>query len=145
MASAFEGMICVKGDAGMRRFCMAAIATAVCGCATTPISNSEAHDVPDSRIHSRQWLTSAPGTSMLTIKRDSGFMGSACAIEVFMDGEAIADLRTSEKVTLYVRPGKHLFGGGSADASLVSEAGKPDTLRVSSEQGGDIRIAPSGF
>ncbi len=90
---------------------------------------------------------------MLTIKRDSGFMGSACAIEVFMDGEAIADLRTSEKVTLYVRPGKHLFGaratgicgGGSADASLVSEAGKPDTLRVSSEQGGDIRIAPSGF
>ena len=90
---------------------------------------------------------------MLTIKRDSGFTVSACSVAVFMDGEAMADLRTSEKVTLYVRPGKHLFGaratgmcgGGAADASLISEAGKPDTLRVSVEQGGDIRIAPSAF
>ena len=137
----------------MRNYCIAAIAALSAGCATTPVSNSEAQVVPDSRIHSRQWLAPASGTSMLTIKRDSGFTGAACSVAVFMDAEPIADLRTSEKVVLDVLPGKHLFGakatgicaGGAADASLTTEAGKPDTLRVSVEQGGDIRIAPSAF
>jgi hypothetical protein len=137
----------------MRYCCIAAIVAFICGCASSPVSNSEAQSAPDSRVHSRQWATPAPDTSELTIKRDGGVMGAACAVAVYMDGEAIADLRTSEKVTLYVRPGKHLFaaratglcGGGTADASLVSEAGKPDTLRVSVEQSGDIRIAPSAL
>jgi len=118
------------GGDGMRRLCIAAIAGSICGCATSPVSNSDAHDVPDSRMHSHQWLAPAFDTSQLTIKRDSGMMGAACAVSVFMDGEAIADLRTGEKVSLNIRPGKHLFGaratgicgGGSADTSLVSEA-----------------------
>jgi len=58
------------------------------GCATQPISNAAAIHAPMERILNRHFLQPAQGTGEVTIKRDSGFGGSACSSRIFVDGLA---------------------------------------------------------
>ncbi len=122
-------------------------------CATTPITINQAAAVPVSRILAPQLLAQASNTGSLIIKRDGGFMGSACTIRVFVDAVPVADLAPSEKVEVFVAVGEHsvavtsngICGGGTSETAVVVMPERQRILRVASGQSGDILLQPSMF
>lgn len=122
-------------------------------CATTPVTINQAATVPESRILSRQWTTQGSNTGSLVVKRDSGFMGSACTIRVFVDAVPVADLKPAEKVELFVPLGEHsvvvtsngICGGGTSETAVVIMPERQKILRIASGQSGDIFLQPSMF
>lgn len=136
------------------RFFAVFLALSLPACATQPITIQQAAAVPSSRILAPQWLAQRPYTSSLIVKRDSGFMGSACTIRVFVDAVPVADLAPSEKVELFVALGEHvvgavsnggLCGGGVSEAAVVIRPESQKILRIASGQSGDIYLQPSAF
>lgn len=129
------------------------LAVSVMACATQPVTVYQAYTAPSSRILAPQWLSQAPYTGSLIIKRDSGFMGSACTIRVFVDAVAVADLAPAEKVELFVSLGEHVVGatsngicgGGASEAAVVISPERQKILRIASGQSGDIFLQPSAF
>ena|SRR6266446_8255095 len=125
----------------------------VVGCATRPVSVYEASPVSQSRVLAQQWLTSTRNTGSLIIKRDSGFMGAACTIRVFIDGMPAADLAPSEKVEFFLPLGEHILGaspngicgGGTSEASVVIASERQKIFRIGSGQSSDIQLQPSAF
>jgi hypothetical protein len=125
----------------------------VTACATTPLTTNQASPVPASRILAPQLIAQRAYTGILVVKRDSGFMGSACTIRVFVDAVPVADLAPSEKVELYVALGEHsvvvspngICGGGTSEAAVVVMAERQRILRIASGQSGDIYLQPSAF
>ena len=88
------------------------------------------------------------------MKRDSGFMGSACTIRVFVDAVPVADLRPAEKIELFVALGEHsvvvtatsgICGGGTSEAAVVIMPERQRILRIAAGQSGDILLQPSAF
>lgn len=123
-------------------------------CATTPVTINQASAVPDSRILAPQLLAAASNTGSLLVKRDSGFMGSACAIRVFVDAVPVADLKPSEKIEIFVALGEHsvvvsstgiLCGGGTSETAVVVMPERQRILRIASGQSGDIFLQASAF
>jgi hypothetical protein len=122
-------------------------------CATTPVTIQQAAIVPNARMLASQWLTQTPNTGILVVKRDSGFMGSACTIRVFVDAVPVADLAPSEKVELFVGLGEHnvvvtsngICGGGTSEAAVIIMPERQRILRIASGQSGDIFLQPSAF
>ena len=122
-------------------------------CATTPVTLNQAAAVPASRILAPQLLAQASNTGSLVVKRDSGFMGSACTVRVFVDAVPVADLAPSEKVELFVALGEHsvvvtsngICGGGTSETAVIILPERQRILRVASGQSGDILLQPSMF
>jgi hypothetical protein len=123
-------------------------------CATSPVTINQASLVPNSRILAPQLLAQRSNTGSLVVKRDSGFMGSACAIRVFVDAVPVADLAPSEKVEVFVAFGEHsvvvtssngICGGGTSETAVVIMPERQRILRIASGQSGDILLQPSMF
>src|SRR5437660_11052928 len=135
------------------RFFTVFLALSLTACATQPVTIHQASAVPSSRILAPQWLSQAPYTGSLIIKRDSGFMGSACTVRVFVDAVPVADLAPSEKVELFVPFGEHsvvvtptgICGGGTSETAVVIMPERQRILRIASGQSGDIFLQPSAF
>jgi hypothetical protein len=114
----------------------------------------QASPLPASRILAPQLITQQSNTGILVVKRDSGFMGSACKIRVFVDTLPVADLAPSEKIELYVPLGEHsvvvsspgmFCGGGTSETAVVVMPERQRILRIASGQSGDIYLQPSAF
>lgn len=122
-------------------------------CATQPVAIHQAPPVPSSRILAPHWLSQAQYTGSLVVKRDSGLMGSACTIRVFVDGVPVADLAPAEKVELFIPLGEHLVGvtsngicgGGVSETAVVIIPERQRVLRIASGQSGDIYLQPTAF
>ena len=136
------------------RFFAVFSALSLAACATQPISIYQASAVPTSRILAPQLLSQAQFTGSLIIKRDTGFMGSACTIRVFVDRVPVADLAPSEKIEIFVPLGEHivgatptefLCGGGTSESAVVIRPESQRILRIASGQSGDIHLQPSAF
>jgi len=136
------------------RFLTVFLALSLTACATQPVSIYQASAAPSSRILAPQWLSQAPYTGSLIIKRDSGFMGSACTVRVFVDAVPAADLKPSEKVELFVPLGEHVIGaaptstfcgGGASEAAVVIYPERQKIMRIAAGQSGDIHLQPSAF
>jgi hypothetical protein len=136
------------------RFFAVFLTLSLTACATRPITIHQASAVPSSRILAPQWLSQAQYTGSLIIKRDSGFMGSACTIRVFVDAVPVADLAPSEKVEVFVALGEHVVGaapngifcgGGTSETAVVIRPESQKILRIASGQSGDIYLQPSAF
>jgi hypothetical protein len=136
------------------RFFAVFLALSLTACATQPVSIYQASAVPSSRILAPLLLSQAQYTGVLIIKRDAGFMGSACTIRVFIDTVPVADLGPSEKVELFVPLGEHvvgatpigfLCGGGTSEAAVIIRPESQKILRIASGQSGDIHLQPSAF
>jgi hypothetical protein len=104
---------------------------ALTGCATRPISNFDAANVPAERVIDSRYLQPIPSAGLVTIKRDSGFFGGACSTRIFVNAKPVADIRTSEKVVLYLAEEEYVFsawpnvcGGG------LSEVRAPPSARA---------------
>ena len=136
------------------RFFAVFLALLLMACATQPVSIYQASAVPSSRILAPQLISQAQYTGSLIIKRDTGFMGSACTIRVFVDNVPVADLAPSEKVELFVPLGEHVVsatptdifcGGGTSETAVVIRPESQKILRIASGQSGDIHLQPSAF
>lgn len=135
------------------RFFTVFVLLSLTACATTPVTINQASVVPTSRVLATQWLTQTSNSGSLIVKRDSGFMGSACTIRVFVDAVPVADLKPSEKVELFVALGEHsvvassngICGGGTSEAAVVIMPERQRILRIASGQSGDIYLQPSAF
>ena len=122
-------------------------------CATTPVTIHQASAIPGSRILAPQLVSQTSNTGSLIVKRDSGFMGSACTIRVFVDAVPVADLGPAEKVELFVPFGEHsvvvtpngICGGGTSETGVVIMPERQRILRIASGQSGDIFLQPSAF
>lgn len=122
-------------------------------CATTPVTINQASVVPAYRVLAPQWLSQTSNSGSLIVKRDSGFMGSACTIRVFVDSVPVADLAPLEKVELFVAIGEHnvvvtsngICGGGTSEATVLIMPERQRILRIASGQSGDIFLQPSAF
>ena len=123
-------------------------------CATTPLTVNQTLAVPKSRVLAPEFLSQTSNSGSLVVKRDSGFMGSACTIRVFVDAVPVADLRPAEKVELFVALGEHsvvataataICGGGTSEAAIVIMPERQRILRIASGQSGDIFLQPSAF
>jgi hypothetical protein len=139
------------------RFFTVIVALFLAACATSPVSIHQASLVPSSRMLAPQLVSQvqaqAQPTGSLIVKRDSGLMGSACTIRVFVDAVPVADLAPSEKVELFVPSGEHIVGvtsngicgGGVAEAAVVIFPERQKILRIASGQSGDIYLQPTAF
>jgi hypothetical protein len=135
------------------RFFILMVFLTLTACATSPVTINQATAVPYTRILARQFLSQAVHTGSLIVKRDSGFMGSACTVRVFVDAVPVADLGPSEKIELFLTLGEHnvvvrpngICGGGISEASVVIMPERQRILRVASGQSGDIFLQPSAF
>jgi hypothetical protein len=136
------------------RFFAVFLALSLTACATQPISIYQASAVPSSRILAPQLLSQAQYTGSLIIKRDTGFMGSACTIRVYVDTVPVADLGPSEKIELFLPFGEHVVGatqtdafcgGGTSEAAVIIRPESQKVLRIASGQSGDIHLQPSAF
>ena len=123
------------------------------GCATRPVSNSEATQVPSSRIIDSKFLTPTPDSGVVTVKRDSGLGGSACSSRVFVNAKPIADLQTSEKVVVYLPAGEYVFsawpngicGGGMSEVRATVKSGVELSFRIGYGSNGDFTINATAF
>jgi hypothetical protein len=139
------------------RFLTVILVLSLTGCATSPVSVHQAALVPSSRMLAPQLVSQvqaqAQPTGSLIVKRDSGLMGSACTIRVFVDAVPVADLAPSEKVELFIPTGEHIVGvtsngicgGGVAEAAVVIFPERQKILRIASGQSGDIYLQPTAF
>lgn len=130
-------------------------ATAACAllsaCATNPVPTSEAVPVPARRILDPQILAPSPGAGNLVIKRDSGWMGTACTVRLYVGGIPAADLRTSEMIELLLPPGEYhlaaaprgICRGEMAEARIVIAREHPKTYRIAAGMNGEFRIRPT--
>jgi hypothetical protein len=139
----------------MRFFIVSIALSLLTACATSPVSIHQAALVPSSRMLAPQLVSQAQAqpTGSLIIKRDSGLMGSACTIRVFVDAVPVADLAPSEKVEVFIPTGEHIVGvtsngicgGGVAEAAVVIFPERQKILRIASGQSGDIYLQPTAF
>ncbi|GAS75154.1 TPA: hypothetical protein R8G32_000812 [Citrobacter braakii] len=129
------------------------LAVMMVGCATKPVTNEQAKDVPAKQIIDNTMLVKNDGTGKVIIKRDSGFMGSACLTRVYVDGKEVADLDTAEKVTVYPKLGDHIFsawpkgvcGGGMSEQSGKVTESATLMYRIGYGTNGDFGIHPTAF
>ena len=120
------------------------------GCATSPIG---ADNAKPGMVVQNPWLSASPGTGEVLFVRDKGYMGSACAEKIYVDTQEVAELRTGQRVSVYLPPGEHVAGvkpssicaGGSAALSINVVAGGHQMYRVARQQSGDLKIEPSAF
>lgn len=123
------------------------------GCATTPITARYADDVPASRHVQAAALQERPNTGRLIVTRDGGFMGSACAYVLYLDGTPVARVRGGERVLLYVEPGAHILsthasgicGGGTAEVETTVQMHQAKRYRIASGQDGTLTLMPTAL
>lgn len=123
------------------------------GCATRPISNAEAIHVPRGQVVDSTYLKPIPDSGVVTVKRDSGFGGSACSSRVFVNANPIADLNASEKVVIYLPAGEYIFsawpngicGGGMSEVRAMVKSGAELSFRIGYGSNGDFTINATVF
>ncbi len=134
-------------------FSLALIGITLGGCASTPVSNTEAVDVPAKRIVDSTLMQSMANSGKVTIKRDNGFTGSACAKRVFADAKAVADLNTGERLVIYLSEGEHIIsaksnspcGGGLVETMVTVKAGGNYSYRIGTQSNMGDGIYPTAF
>jgi len=135
----------------MKRSAFVIVALALQGCGTTPVSTAETTPVPASRVADSSLLVAKAGTVPLVIKRDAGLAGAACNARVYVDGSEVADLATSERITVHLSPGEHMLAArhnctqALAEAVVRLQSGPPRTFRIGIGFGGEFTLTQTAF
>ncbi|BET62260.1 hypothetical protein [Yersinia pseudotuberculosis] len=137
----------------MRKIALLALSAALAGCATSPVATKDAKMIPGHQILNASITQSKENTGKVIIKRDSGFVGSVCLTRIFVDGNEVADLNTSEMVIVYPAYGEHIFsawpkgicGGGMSEQSGNVTEGRALMYRIGYGTNGDFGLHPTAF
>jgi hypothetical protein len=94
------------------RALLAPLLLALAACAATPAPPLPPRDVPSARILLPALAQSAEGKIRIDVRRErtDALQVRFRNVQLFVDGEHVADLQNGERVTLYVAPGDHLLG-----------------------------------
>lgn len=122
-------------------------------CSSSPVPNEKARNVPAYRIYNQEFLTKKDNSGIVIIKRDAGFVSSACSDSFFVDGIKIADLNPAEKIVIYPRTGKRIFsmiangicGGGLVEVEGEVELNQAITYRIAHSLNGGYGIYRTAF
>ncbi|MCU7998096.1 MULTISPECIES: hypothetical protein [unclassified Shewanella] len=117
------------------------------GCATSAVNIDIAKEVPEERL----FVKNTDGNATITIIRDSGLLGSACNINVFINEDLAATLGTSEKAVFKVKAGDLYLGAQFSGNGLCVNSsirnletsikqGQHKTYRVYSDPSGNMQI-----
>lgn len=88
----------------------AMLASALAGCATTPVPLSKARQVPASRLLAFQEKLTGPSARLFVI-RDKGLVGGGCFYAVVINGTVAARLDTGEIAQFELAPGEVTLRG----------------------------------
>lgn len=129
-----------------------AAAFGVSGCATQPVATTDAAPVPPERILASEFLKPGGEAGIVTVKRDSGLFGSGCSARLFVNAKPTAELRPSERITLYLPLGEHILsaqptgmcGGGLVEVK-ANVGRQPTTFRMGAGTNGDFILVPTAF
>jgi hypothetical protein len=121
------------------------------GCASTQISTNIATNIPVSRILDSSYLAQKPGTGAVIVKRDSIWQCPGVYIRIFVDSLPVADLRSEEKVTMYLPEGEHILGGrpngicagDMLNTSIIVRADKTVVVRAGFSDKGEFLFTPA--
>lgn len=128
-------------------------AIAIAGCATSPSPDAFVSVVPAERTFPAASARPTEGGGSIAVKRDAGLMGSACSARVWIDGQPVADLRQSERITVHVDAGEHIVSaqpngicaGGLVEGQAAVKPGRTARFRIGYGTNGDFLIAPTAF
>lgn len=120
------------------------VTIALVGCSTNPATNP-------TTVAPALYSTASANSVPVKITRDSGIVGSACAINVSVDEKQVGKLRSSESVSLFVPPGRHILSiatagicGGARDAIDVTlKQNEPKNYRIGVDMGGNVQLLPT--
>jgi hypothetical protein len=136
-----------------RLFAIAVAALLLAGCATQPVPDENARSISEDHVLDTQFLKQVPGTGEVTIIRDSGTMGSTCAVPFYVDGEPIAEFRTMEKLVLFLPAGSHILsvrldgfcGRAMSEIETLIKADHASKYRIGWGADGILVIKPTAF
>ncbi len=129
------------------------ISIGLVGCSTTAVPSSQARFAPNDRVYKYQ--TPVSNGAKLTVVRDSGMVGGACYSTIFINGQEVSKLKTSEKVILTLQPGEYSvgtvldgnglcsFGGLRQERFFQLAANEEKVVRVFTDQSGNMDIRPT--
>ncbi|WP_343595373.1 hypothetical protein [Acinetobacter sp.] len=125
----------------------------ITGCAIKPVTNENAKNVPNKRILNSRYLIKDDSKVFVIIKRDQGYVGSACTTQILIDGSPVANLRMSEKIMIYLSPEQHIIssvpqgicGGGIVELQIDLTSKKTATFRVGFDGNATHKIQPTVF
>lgn len=138
----------------MKRYLVATlIAIAMAGCATEPVPTATTTLVPSERVLSTVDAHAGPGTGLVMIKRDAGYLGSRCELRVLANARPLALLMPSERIEVYLPAGDYVLSvdtNGRCEKSLAEVATTVKSegqtaFRVGYAESGDVRISPTVF
>jgi hypothetical protein len=98
------------GIRGLRRFAVALLVSAVAGCSTTPDPQEKQTPVDEQLIDAKElvWRNdAAPTLARVRIARDSGMIGGACPLVVYVNNQAVVKLFPGNFVELGLPTGSH--------------------------------------
>lgn len=129
------------------------------GCATTPPSLADIKPVPKERLFNFQEKTDKT-TAILTVTRDTGFLGGGCFYAFSINNKLAARLNPSESTRFYVEPGelimrtsrdpqgKGLCALGQDDwtqRETVMHAGENKAFRMTIDQNGKSDVMRANY
>ncbi|MGI2095497.1 hypothetical protein [Shewanella glacialipiscicola] len=137
----------------MRLLILSLMLFMLAGCATSAVQINAAKQVPEDRLFIKD---NTDGNAVITIIRDSGLLGSACNINVFINDELAATLDVSEKATFNVKAGEIYLGAQFSGNGLCINSSirnletsikqaQHKTYRVYSDPSGNMQILANGM
>ena len=95
----------------MNKYALLLCCLVVSACSTTPVTEQTAKPVPRDRIYAPALVYNAalPTKSRVSFFRDSGFFGSGCTHEIFVNNIKAFAIEKSEYIHLSLDPGAYFF------------------------------------
>ncbi|WP_312963906.1 hypothetical protein [Stutzerimonas nitrititolerans] len=120
------------------------------GCSTSPVSEGEAKPIPRDRIYASDIVgPAAGGRAEVVFLRDSGYFGSGCSHDLYVNNRKAFAIRQGEGVTLSLEPGSYFFrletGGGlcpniATSQDLELKSGSSAAYRILLPSDGSLRL-----
>lgn len=99
----------------MKKLLATTLLLAISGCSTTFVPPEKAKQVPAERI-----FYQGSGDAQITVTRDNGHLGSACYMQLLINGSKAAIFDSEEKATFNVTSGTTILGVSPSGDGLCS-------------------------
>lgn len=121
----------------MNRVILVAVTLLVlAGCATKPVEYENSEPVAEDRIYGEyeKYSKADAARAKVSFTRDSGMLGAAVSLSLYVNGELVARVRRKESISLYLPAGSNqiALGPGKATAGPVGAGLVEDELSAES-------------
>lgn len=101
----------------------------IAGCAPSMVKLSDAKQAPKDKIYLDDTNIVGEDVSEVIFIRDFAMMGVMCGLHIYIDGNRVATLDTSEKVSFKIKEGEYFFGATTKGGAGVCSFG-PDIQEI---------------